>query len=283
MLGKWYGVRTWLLLILVSLTVFLSTQAAYAEEVFVGHLNIGHTHFDDDTTLDTFYLFDYEHFTRPPVILLVDSMDPSEQRKFYDFTGQRVVVKGTIVPDPSITDAIFVKADKILQTNQPNVNATVELDQKVYPWTDKVYITIVAPDYNFDSDLIDEIGTGGKGNLIISTNDFKLNSYKLIETGTDTGIFTGEVILTGFCHDADGAPFVGRKLGLCSPSDDTNPKTEGTGPLDGFLQSSNSDSLILTFEVDDYKFSVFDDGRAIIRGVKDINKARSLYNQYVSG
>ena len=30
-----------------------------------------------------------------------------------------------------------------------NFGATVELDQKVYTWTDKVYITIVAPDHNF--------------------------------------------------------------------------------------------------------------------------------------
>ena len=31
-----------------------------------------------------------------------------------------------------------------------NFGATIELDQKVYTWTDKVYITIVAPDHNFD-------------------------------------------------------------------------------------------------------------------------------------
>ena len=29
-----------------------------------------------------------------------------------------------------------------------NFGATIELDQKVYSWTDKVYITIVAPDHN---------------------------------------------------------------------------------------------------------------------------------------
>ena len=32
-----------------------------------------------------------------------------------------------------------------------NFGATIELDQKVYTWTDKVYITIVAPDHNMDS------------------------------------------------------------------------------------------------------------------------------------
>ena len=32
-----------------------------------------------------------------------------------------------------------------------------------------------------------------------------IDNYRLVETGTDTGIFTGEVILTGFSpHDADG-------------------------------------------------------------------------------
>jgi outer membrane PBP1 activator LpoA protein len=32
-----------------------------------------------------------------------------------------------------------------------NFGATIELDQKVYTWTDKVYITVVAPDHNMDS------------------------------------------------------------------------------------------------------------------------------------
>ena len=87
-----------------------------------------------------------------------------------------------------------------------NFGATVELDQKVYTWTDKVYITIVAPDHNFDSDLVDEIGDILIYDPIkVSTRGFDLDNYKLVETGTDTGIFTGEVILTGFTpHDADG-------------------------------------------------------------------------------
>ena len=38
-----------------------------------------------------------------------------------------------------------------------NFGSTVELDKKTYTWTDKVYITIVARDHNFDSDLIDEL------------------------------------------------------------------------------------------------------------------------------
>ena len=55
----------------------------------------------------------------------------------------------------------------------------------------------------------------------------ELDPYKLVETGADTGIFTGEIILTGMSHiDADG--------------DGNDDKTAtltgyrgGTGPTDG--------------------------------------------------
>ena len=118
-----------------------------------------------------------------------------------------------------------------------NFGATVELDQKVYSWTDKVYITIVAPDHNFDGDLVDEIGNTETDPIKVSTRGFDIDQYKLVETGTDTGIFTGEVILTGFSHDADGDESV-----------DTAPRTTGSGPTDGFLQTDDDDGLTVSFE-----------------------------------
>ncbi len=118
-----------------------------------------------------------------------------------------------------------------------NFGATIELDQKVYSWADKVYVTVVAPDHNFDGDLIDEIGNSDDDPIKISTRGFDLDNYKLVETGTDTGIFTGEVILTGFQHDADGDEIV-----------DTNPRTSGSGPTDGFLQTDDDDGLTVSFE-----------------------------------
>ena len=118
-----------------------------------------------------------------------------------------------------------------------NFGATVALDKKVYSWTDKVYITIVAPDYNFDSDIVDEIGDSDRDPVRVATRGFDIDGYKLVETGTDTGIFTGEVILTGFEHDADGDGTI----------DDTNPRTQGTGPTDGFLQADNDDLLVVSF------------------------------------
>ena len=85
-----------------------------------------------------------------------------------------------------------------------NFGATIELDQKVYTWTDKVYITVVAPDHNFDSGLVDEIGETANDAVQVSTRGNEIDQYKLVESGADTGIFIGEVTLAGFIHDADG-------------------------------------------------------------------------------
>jgi hypothetical protein len=134
-----------------------------------------------------------------------------------------------------------------------NFGATVELDQKVYSWTDKVYITIVAPDHNFDSNLIDEIGESAEDQIKVATRGNDLKPYKLVETGTDTGIFTGEVILTGFAtHDADGDGIVG----------DASALKAGVGPTDGFLPADDDDGITVSFEFSEDETVV---GSALIR------------------
>ncbi|MGQ0791600.1 MAG: beta strand repeat-containing protein [Nitrosopumilaceae archaeon] len=134
-----------------------------------------------------------------------------------------------------------------------NFGATVELDQKVYSWTDKVYITIVAPDHNFDSNLIDEIGNEAEDPIKVATRGSDLDPYKLVETGTDTGIFTGEVILTGFStHDADGDGVEG----------DATAVNTGVGPTDGFLPADDDDGITVSFEFSEDETVV---GSALIR------------------
>ena len=117
-----------------------------------------------------------------------------------------------------------------------NFGATIKLDQKVYSWTDKVYITVTAPDHNFDNNLIDEIGESDEDPLRVATKGFDLDNYRLVETGFDTGIFTGEVILTGFAHD---------------PTGDGNgvvPRTTGNGPTDGYLQTPSDGGISVSYE-----------------------------------
>ena len=139
-----------------------------------------------------------------------------------------------------------------------NFGATVELDQKVYSWTDKSYITIVAPDHNFDSDLVDEIGNSDLDPIKVSTRGFDLDNYKLVETGTDTGIFTGEVILTGFTHDADGDTTTGDANG----NDVISQSPTGDGPTDGLLPADDDDGLTVSFEFSEDETVV---GSALIR------------------
>ena len=114
---------------------------------------------------------------------------------------------------------------------------SIMLDKRMYAWTDKVYITIVAPGFNFNDDLVDVIGDTSQDPIKISTRGHHLDNYKLVETGPDTGIFRGAVTLTGFLHDVDG-----------DGTNDTNPRTEGAGPTSGFLESTDFDFLTISFK-----------------------------------
>ncbi len=150
------------------------------------------------------------------------------------------------LPDPYTTaDTLGITATSQIQGTAPTTTqngVTVEFDQPVYTWTDKVGITITAPDYNLDSNQIDEIGGGGAGSatgqIQIETRIDALNNYKLVETGTDTGIFFGTVSLTGFAsHDADGD----------RDANDASGTTSGSGPTDGMLAADSDDGLEITF------------------------------------
>ena len=127
------------------------------------------------------------------------------------------------------------EVDLLIKTS--NFGATVELDQNVYTWTDKVFVTIVASDYNFDSNIIDEIGLDGDGEITIRTRADSLKEYRLAETGPDTGVFTGEVTLVGNKKALDeGGP------------DGMTTETDGAGPTNGRLATNDDDGLSVSFE-----------------------------------
>lgn len=136
-----------------------------------------------------------------------------------------------------------------------NFGATIELDQKVYTWTDKVYITVVAPDHNFDSNLVDEIGNTSDDPLKVSTRGNQLANYKLVESGADTGIFIGEVTLKGFIFDADGD-------GVNDITATASALTTGNGPTEGQLATTDNDGLTVSFEFSEDETVV---GSALIR------------------
>ena len=130
------------------------------------------------------------------------------------------------------------------------------------PVASLVSVTVVAPDHNFDSQLIDSVGETKQDEITVSTRKDKIKQYKLDETGTDTGIFTGEIILTGFSsQDSDGDGTTGDARQITGNSAGVN--TAGTlGPTDGFLRSTDDDGISVAFEFSEDEVVV---GSALIR------------------
>ena len=174
----------------------------------------------------------------------------------YDATQKLIETKKdleTRIIDPASYGLVLYKANNNLQSldvaskvsptsNIHNHTPTIELDKKTYSWTDRVYITITAPDHNLDPNLIDTIGDSPGNNVTISTRGYSLHNYKLVETGVDTGIFTGYVILTGD-HNIKGAGGVDG-AGL----EPTGSGPSGTGPTNGFLPSEDQDGISVSYQ-----------------------------------
>jgi len=121
-----------------------------------------------------------------------------------------------------------------------NPYAPIFTDKSIYTWTDKVKITILAPSWNTNIHLVDTIGDTKSHPINISTGSNSLKTYRFTETGVNTGIFTAEVTLTGFRHDADGDGDI-----------DTFPRTTGNGPTSGFLAVNRDSSITISFEFAD--------------------------------
>ena len=133
---------------------------------------------------------------------------------------------------------VFAFAESIPDYNDPY--APIFFNKEKYTWTDKVEITIVAPSWNTERNGIDSIGTQDGHFIRISTGEHSLKPYKFTETEPNSGIFAGEVILTGFLHDVDNDGI-----------SDTNPRTTGTGPTNGFLESERDGGITVSFEFAD--------------------------------
>ena len=134
----------------------------------------------------------------------------------------------------------FISANAESIPDYYNPYAPITTDKQVYSWTDKVRIAIDAPSWNENKNGIDTIGDYQGYFTKISTHGHKLEPYRFVETSPRSGVFTGEIILTGFLHDADGDGEI-----------DTQPRTTGTGPTSGFLEADRDDGITISFEFAD--------------------------------
>src|SRR5215467_10603076 len=105
-----------------------------------------------------------------------------------------------------------------------NSGSPITIYRDSYSPTSEVHINIFAPDFNSNSYAVDTIGDDGNGQVTISTRESSI-PYKLVETGPDTGIFSGYVILSGTTSS-------------CSPV---------CGPTDGFLAAGGDDAISVSF------------------------------------
>ena len=129
----------------------------------------------------------------------------------------------------------FAFAENIPDYNKPY--APIFFNKPIYSWTEKVEITIIAPSWNTGKNLIDSIGGDPNYSVHIYTNSHQLKEYKLYETDPSGGVFSGEIILTGFLHDVNGDGI-----------DDTDPRTLGGGPNGGYLQNEEDSGITVSFE-----------------------------------
>jgi hypothetical protein len=121
----------------------------------------------------------------------------------------------------------------ILQTQLVDAS-NIGFDKKAYTWTSLVHILVYAPDFDSDPNLVDTI------DVSVSTSGHTISPYQLVETGTNTGIFAGDVTLTG-------DPLLKGTGGVDGQGAEPSGTQSGHGPNDGFLPSENSDGVTVSF------------------------------------
>jgi hypothetical protein len=122
----------------------------------------------------------------------------------------------------------------LLQTQLADAS-NIGFDKKSYTWTSLVHILVYAPDFEYDPNLVDTI------DVSVSTSGHTISPYKLVETGTNTGMFVGDVTLTG-------DPLLKGIGGVDGQGTKPSGIQSGHGPNDGFLPSENSDGVTVSFE-----------------------------------
>jgi len=125
-----------------------------------------------------------------------------------------------------------------------NMGSGIQFDKKIFSWTDRVYITIHAPDFNFDPNNIDTIGETQDDKVTACTTGNCI-PYKLTETGTNTGVFSGYVTLTGDPTAKGSTGIDGQGMNPTGAKSTCNPTC---GPTDGFLPSTGDDGISISFE-----------------------------------
>ncbi len=151
-----------------------------------------------------------------------------------------------------IASCLFLpqNAFSVQQSNQISISESdtgstpIQFNKKVFSWTDRVYISIIAPDFNSDPNVVDVIGLTTDDKVTVSTTGHSI-PYQLVETGPNTGIFSGYVTLTGDPTQKGSTGIDGEGT---NPSGVESACTPICGPTNGFLPSTGNDGISVSFE-----------------------------------
>ncbi len=146
---------------------------------------------------------------------------------------------------PGLFDVAYAQNAGIqVSSNQNNASSPILFDKREYTWTDRIYITIQAQDFNSDPNVIDTIGDTPDDKVTVSTRNHSI-PYKLVETGPNTGIFSGYVTLTGDPTIKGSAGIDGNGA---NPTGITSTCSPVCGPTDGLLAAEENDAITVSFE-----------------------------------
>ena len=124
-----------------------------------------------------------------------------------------------------------------------NFGALIELDKAVYNWTDVVYFSITAPDHNRNTASEEQIGTSSLP-IQVTTRAGKMcsgSTYKADESSPDSGVFEGEVQLSGFDHTMSSSQAYTATATNCGSANDS-----------GILKTdSQTDGISVSYEYND--------------------------------
>ena len=112
----------------------------------------------------------------------------------------------SIAPEGYEFEPKEASCDKVVSTSLDNLS--ISFDKASYQLNDVVQITVIAPSFNLSTYEIDCFGGGTTDHTInftigpinpsqTNSDGHDLYSYKLIETGRDTGVFTGSFAISG--------------------------------------------------------------------------------------
>lgn len=155
-----------------------------------------------------------------------------------------IIIIAICIIIPQNVFSIASSPDQAITISGSDSSSPVHLNKKVFSWTDRVYITIFAPDFNSDPNIIDTIGVTADDKVTVSTSGNSI-PYRLVETGSNTGIFSGYVTLTGDPTLKGTTGVDGQGTNPTGIQSTCNPVC---GPTNGFLPSSRNDGVTVSFE-----------------------------------